>query len=77
MLPILENVEHDPIPAFLTTVGNISVAYWYTMAKLAVMKNLPTWARAALLESVGRKGVMMSARPQADMKTLVDQRLPR
>merc|ERR1719336_1422170 len=25
MLPILENVEHDPIPAFLTTVGNISV----------------------------------------------------
>ena len=28
ILPILENAEQDPIPAFLTTVGNISAAYW-------------------------------------------------
>ena len=28
MLPILEKKEQEPSPAFLTTVGKISVAYW-------------------------------------------------
>ena len=37
MLPILPMKAQDPRPAFLTTVGIISVVYWYTMANEAVI----------------------------------------
>ena len=42
MLPKREKKEDDPTPTLRTAVGNISAAYWYTMAKDAVMANFPS-----------------------------------
>ena len=52
--PILAMQEQDPIPAFLTTVGNSSAEYWYTRAKPQAAPSLPTNARARLAELVSR-----------------------
>ena len=52
--PILAMHEQDPMPAFLTTVGNSSAEYWYTRANPQAAPSLPTKARARLAELVSR-----------------------
>lgn len=41
MDPTLATVEESPTPEFLTTVGNSSPAYRYTVAKEILMPNRP------------------------------------
>ena len=50
--PILAMQEQDPMPAFLTTVGNSSAEYWYTRANPQAAPSLPTNAKARLAELV-------------------------
>jgi len=45
MPPILAAHEHDPMPAFLTTVGSSSAVNMYTMANADAAAALPTNAR--------------------------------
>lgn len=49
MDPILATVEDSPTPEFLTTVGNSSPAYRYTVAKDMLMPHRPMQPRARWL----------------------------